>query len=125
MRQAERFYLLQSIDQHWREHLDDMEYLREGIHLRGLAQKDPLVEYRTEGHSMFSDMMIRVQEEVISNLFHFVVEVEGPQGAEGPTAVIDAFDPDRGGPVLEGLIAQHEEHSALGRRALVGLRRER
>jgi preprotein translocase subunit SecA len=113
MRQAERFYLLQSIDQHWRQHLDDMEYLREGIHLRGLAQKDPLVEYRTEGHSMFSDMMVRVQEEVISNLFHFVVEVEGPQGPDGPTAVIDAFDPERGGPLLEGLIAQHEEHSAL------------
>jgi preprotein translocase subunit SecA len=113
MRQAERFYLLQSIDQHWRQHLDDMEYLREGIHLRGLAQKDPLVEYRTEGHAMFSDMMVRVQEEVVSNLFHFVVEVEGPKGADGPTAVIDAFDPDRGGPLLEGLIAQHEEHSAL------------
>ena len=50
MRQAERFYLLQSIDAHWREHLDNMDYLREGIHLRGLAQKDPLVEYRREGH---------------------------------------------------------------------------
>ena len=54
LRHAERFYLLQSIDQHWRQHLDDMDYLEKGIGLRGLAQKDPLVEYRTEGHAMFA-----------------------------------------------------------------------
>ena len=47
MRELERWVLLQIIDQRWREHLYDMDYLREGIHLRGLAQKDPLVEYRT------------------------------------------------------------------------------
>ena len=52
-RQIERYVLLEHIDRHWREHLDEMDYLREGIHLRGMAQKDPLVEYRVEGHSMF------------------------------------------------------------------------
>jgi preprotein translocase subunit SecA len=110
MRQAERFYLLQSIDQHWRNHLDTMEYLREGIHLRGLAQKDPLVEYRTEGHQMFGEMMRQVQEEVVTNLFHFTVEVEGP---DGQSAVIDAFDPERSGSPLAGLVTEHEEASAL------------
>ena len=55
----ERFFLLQSIDARWREHLDDMDYLRDGIHLRGLAQKDPLVEYRAEGHAMFGEMRRR------------------------------------------------------------------
>ncbi len=44
------------IDTHWREHLDSMDYLREGIHLRSMAQKDPLVEYRVEGHTMFQEM---------------------------------------------------------------------
>jgi preprotein translocase subunit SecA len=110
MRQAERFYLLQSIDTHWRDHLDTMEYLREGIHLRGVAQKDPLVEYRTEGHAMFGAMMARVREEVVTNLFHFVVQVEGPDGESG---VIDAFDTERTGNPLEHLIAEHEHTSLL------------
>ncbi len=110
MRQAERFYLLQSIDTHWRDHLDTMEYLREGIHLRGVAQKDPLVEYRTEGHAMFGQMMGRVREEVVTNLFHFVVQVEGP---DGETGVIDAFDAERAHNPLENLIAEHETTSLL------------
>ncbi len=79
MRQLERFFLLQVIDSHWREHLDSMDYLREGIHLRSMAQKDPLVEYRVEGHGMFEQMMGGVREEVVSMLFH--VEVT-PQDAE-------------------------------------------
>ena len=49
MRALERYLLLQIIDQRWREHLHDMDYLREGIHLRGLAQLDPLVAYKNEG----------------------------------------------------------------------------
>ena len=57
-----------------------MDYLRDGIHLRGLAQKDPLVEYRTEGHAMFQQMMREVQEEVVTNLFHFDVEVADESG---------------------------------------------
>ena len=49
MRQLERFIVLQVVDTRWREHLENMDYMREGIGLRGLAQKDPLVEYRNEG----------------------------------------------------------------------------
>jgi preprotein translocase subunit SecA len=49
MREVERFLILQVVDLRWREHLDSMEYLRDGIHLRAMAQKDPLVEYRSEG----------------------------------------------------------------------------
>ena len=50
MRDLERFMVLQVVDVRWREHLENMDYMREGIHLRGMAQKDPLVEYRNEGH---------------------------------------------------------------------------
>ncbi len=57
VRDLERWVLLQLIDQHWREHLYNMDYLREGIHLRALGQKDPLSEYRLEGHGMFDEMM--------------------------------------------------------------------
>ena len=76
MRQLERFFLLQVIDPHWREHLDSMDYLREGIHLRSMAQKDPLVEYRVEGHGMFEQMMGGVREEVVSMLFHVEVTAQ-------------------------------------------------
>ena len=64
MRDLERWVLLQLIDQHWREHLYDMDYLREGIHLRALGQKDPLSEYRLEGHAMFDEMMDDREERV-------------------------------------------------------------
>jgi preprotein translocase subunit SecA len=107
MRQAERFFLLQSVDHHWREHLDAMEYLRDGIHLRGLAQRDPLVEYRTEGHAMFQAMMREVEEEVVSHLFHVTFEVAGP---DGQSTLIDPFaseDP------LAGLVLEHESGSVL------------
>ena len=53
MRDLERYIVLQTVDIRWREHLENMDYMREGIHLRGMAQKDPLVEYRNEGHIMF------------------------------------------------------------------------
>jgi preprotein translocase subunit SecA len=107
MRRAERYFLLQTIDVRWREHLDNMDYLRDGIHLRGLAQKDPLVEYRREGHAMFHEMQLEMQEEVVKNLFHFVVEVEGPQGQQQS---VDPFELAR----AEGpLILEHEEADAL------------
>ncbi len=106
MRRAERFYLLQTIDTRWREHLDNMDYLRDGIHLRGLAQKDPVVEYRTEGHAMFQEMMGEVREEVVRGLFQFVIEVDGPDGR----SVLDPFQVEED---LDQLIAQHEDVSAF------------
>ena len=56
MRELERFVILQIVDTRWREHLESMDYLREGVHLRAMAQKDPLVEYRGEGHAMFEEL---------------------------------------------------------------------
>ena len=57
MREVERQVLLRIIDQRWREHLYEMDYLREGIHLRGLGQKDPVSEWQREGFDMFSSML--------------------------------------------------------------------
>src|SRR5919199_1572927 len=74
MREIERFLVLQVVDARWREHLDAMEYLREGIHLRAMAQKDPLVEYRSEGHAMFEELGQTIREEVVRYLFHVEVE---------------------------------------------------
>ena len=70
MRELERFVILQVVDQRWREHLENMDYLREGVGLRSLAQKDPLVEYTSEGHSMFQELNALIREEVLGTLFH-------------------------------------------------------
>jgi preprotein translocase subunit SecA len=59
-----------------------MDYMREGIHLRGMAQKDPLVEYRNEGHLMFQDLNRAIREEVITLLFHLQVEAVNPAAME-------------------------------------------
>ncbi len=84
MRALERFVLLQIIDDRWREHLHDMDYLREGIHLRGFAQIDPLVAYKNEGFEMFTALMNAIWEEFARYIFHVEVEVEGPDGAAAP-----------------------------------------
>src|ERR671919_24797 len=75
MRQLERAILLQIIDNRWREHLYEMDYLREGIHLRGFAQIDPLVAYKNEGFSMFEALMHSIWEEFARIIFHVQVEV--------------------------------------------------
>jgi preprotein translocase subunit SecA len=76
MRDLERFLILQVVDTRWREHLENMDYMREGIGLRGLAQKDPLVEYRNEGHMMFQELNRAIREEVVTLLFHAEVSAQ-------------------------------------------------
>ena len=76
MREIERYLVLQVVDARWREHLDAMDYLREGIHLRAMAQKDPLVEYRGEGHVMFEELGQTIREEVVRYLFHVALARE-------------------------------------------------
>src|SRR4051812_31756065 len=83
MREIERFSLLQIIDERWREHLHDMDYLREGIHLRGFAQEDPLVAYKNEGFDMFTALIQAIWEEFARFIFHVEVQVEGPNGSAG------------------------------------------
>jgi preprotein translocase subunit SecA len=83
-RELERWVLLQLVDQHWREHLYAMDYLREGIHLRALGQKDPLSEYRLEGHTMFGEMMQIIQGEFVRYMFHLEVQQEAPPQPEAP-----------------------------------------
>jgi preprotein translocase subunit SecA len=71
--------VLEVVDTRWREHLENMDYLREGVHLRSFAQKDPLVEYRAEGHAMFEELGGLIREEVLLLLFHAQIE---PREAE-------------------------------------------
>jgi preprotein translocase subunit SecA len=84
MRALERFLLLQIIDQRWREHLYDMDYLREGIHLRGFAQIEPLVAYKNEAFELFRDLMNSVWGDFARMIFHVQVTVEGENGPQPP-----------------------------------------
>ncbi|NMG58609.1 preprotein translocase subunit SecA [Geitlerinema sp. P-1104] len=76
MRQAERFFILQRIDTLWREHLQQMDALRESVSLRGYGQKDPLVEYKSEGYELFLEMMIDIRRDVVYSLFQFQPQVQ-------------------------------------------------
>ncbi len=77
MRELERKVLLSVLDRKWREHLYEMDYLQEGIGLRAMAQRDPLVEYQREGYDLFSAMMDAIKEEIAGFLFNIQVTVEG------------------------------------------------
>jgi preprotein translocase subunit SecA len=81
MRYLERSILLQVIDNRWREHLFDMDYLREGIHLRGFAQIDPLVAYKNEGFAMFEELMHSIWDEFSKLVFRAEIEVDPSQVA--------------------------------------------
>jgi preprotein translocase subunit SecA len=79
----ERFLLLQTIDERWREHLFDMDYLREGIHLRGFAQIDPLVAYKNEAFTLFGDLMNTVWSDYARMIFNVQVNIDGPVSYSG------------------------------------------
>ena len=92
LRELERRVVLQVLDRRWREHLYEMDYLQEGIGLRAMGQRDPLVEYQREGFDMFTAMMDGIKEESVGYLFNLQVEVEedGDDGAEGEDEVVPA-----------------------------------
>jgi preprotein translocase subunit SecA len=110
MRYLERQILLQIIDNRWREHLYEMDYLREGIHLRGFAQIDPLVAYKNEGFTMFEELMASIWEEFVRVIFHVEVNIE-PAQAEQMFGSDD--ERRRGGDVQYSGAAGEERPSAI------------
>ncbi|GAA1446533.1 preprotein translocase subunit SecA [Leifsonia poae] len=86
MRELERRVVLSVIDRRWRDHLYEMDYLKDGIGLRAMAQRDPLVEYQREGYAMFQQMMGSIREETVGFLFNLEVEVnQAPGEVESPS----------------------------------------
>ena len=83
-RELERRVVLQVLDRRWRDHLYEMDYLKDGIGLRAMAQRDPLIEYQREGYQMFQAMMGQIKEESVGYLYNLEVEVRRP--AEGEVA---------------------------------------
>ncbi len=136
MRELERFVVLQVVDVRWREHLENMEALREGVHLRSLAQKDPLVEYTQEGEGLFNDLGRAIRSEVVLHIFHAELAPEEAQQqlAQAQTANgqihyehetaagADVIDAALGGGAAAGAVAAPvaapvhvSEHDKLGR----------
>jgi preprotein translocase subunit SecA len=76
MRHLEKAVMLQVLDSHWRDHLAAMDYLRQGIHLRGYAQKNPKEEYKREAFQLFSDMLSRIRHDAIMLLVRLQVQAE-------------------------------------------------
>ncbi len=87
IREVERRVLLRVLDTKWREHLYEMDYLREGIGLRAFAQKQPLVEYQREGYDLFAAMMEGTKDEPARLLLNHAIEVQR-QGEDGPTMIV-------------------------------------
>lgn len=85
MRQVEKAVLLQTLDRLWREHIVTVDYLRQVIHLRGYGQRDPLNEYKTEGFTLFADMVARMKEAVVSQLMRLEIQTQ-PQDDLLPNA---------------------------------------
>jgi preprotein translocase subunit SecA len=114
----ERFLLLQIIDERWREHLFDMDYLREGIHLRGFAQIDPLVAYKNEAFTLFGDLMGSVWTDYTRMIFNVRVNVEEQNGGGGQQAPpIPAFAPG-GSSTRAGRVSYSGGQSAAGAGAI-------
>jgi preprotein translocase subunit SecA len=84
MRRLEKMVMLRVIDTQWKDHLLSMDYLKEGIGLRGYGQKDPLVEYKREGFEMFAAMMERIKNDAVEHLFKIQVVKDEPAPAVHP-----------------------------------------
>ncbi|WP_068270439.1 preprotein translocase subunit SecA [Aldersonia kunmingensis] len=119
MRNLERQVLMQVLDRKWREHLYEMDYLREGIGLRAMAQRDPLVEYQREGYDMFIAMLDGLKEESVGFLFNLQVEAAPPQpqvagvapGLRSPVGAAPAA-PSNGAPLPSEQPAPRPENAA-------------
>ena len=104
MREVERQIMLRIIDQKWREHLYEMDYLQEGIHLRAMGQKDPLVEWQREGFDMFGQMMHGIAQDFVKYVMHAQVTVNQPTDEQAaPTNVQYSApeDPSTAGSTLQ------------------------
>ncbi len=112
MRELERRVVLSVLDRKWREHLYEMDYLQEGISLRAMAQKDPLVEYQREGYQLFQAMTEAIKEESVGFLFNLEVQVAEPV-AGAPTDVAAAGETPAGETPSDE-VRSDEARSAVG-----------
>jgi len=116
MREFERMILLQVIDSQWKDHLLEMDHLKEGIGLRGYGQRDPLVEYKKESYTMFQELLDRVEEDALRYLFLIqpVVQEEAPQPQRRERPMY--YQRAEGAPAGDGHKAQQARSTIPGRK---------
>ena len=114
-RELERRVILTVLDRKWREHLYEMDYLRDGIGLRAMAQRDPLVEYQREGYDLFMAMMDAIKEETVGYVFNVEVEIKpqvAPEVAEEIDVLADATGSEAGAAIAAAVAAGATQESA-------------
>src|SRR4029077_5752279 len=117
LREIERRVMLSMIDQHWREHLYEMDYLREGINLRAMGQKDPLAEWQREGFDMFEAMMGQIQDQFVAYVSHLQVAAveEAPRApATEKMRYSAAEDPVQGSGAMRATAASMPADELMG-----------
>ena len=95
MREIERQVMLRIIDQRWREHLEEMDYLQEGINLRAMGQKDPLTEWQREGYEMFGQLMKGIAQDFVKYVMHVEVVTDDAAGGEVQNIQQSSFDDEQ------------------------------
>lgn len=131
MRELERRVVLSVIDRRWRDHLYEMDYLKDGIGLRAMAQRDPLVEYQREGYALFQSMMSQIREESVGFLFNLEVEVKDAQGVEQPTVQAKGLQPSAeqpklaySAPTIDGEVEVRDERGRVEKAATAKAQRK-
>jgi preprotein translocase subunit SecA len=111
MRELERMVLLSVIDNKWREHLYEMDYLQEGIHLRAYGQRDPLIEYQREGHQMFEQMKGSIEEEFVRYIYRVELVRQDEPSRPRPQRLVASHGDDAaqaaGGQVISGKVPRN------------------
>jgi preprotein translocase subunit SecA len=112
MREVERQVMLQIIDTKWREHLYEMDYLQEGIHLRAYGQKDPLVEWQREGFSMFGEMMKGISQDFVKYVMHAQISVAEQPAKEAAVSEVSYSAPSDPSEAGSGMAAAARAEAA-------------
>ncbi len=118
MGQLERYLLLQIIDERWREHLFDMDYLREGIGLRGHLQIDPLVAYKNEAYTLFGDLINSIWADYTRLIFNVQIVAEGPNGGGAPPGAGGTPFPAAGNPTRPARVSYSGGGAVMGAGAI-------
>jgi preprotein translocase subunit SecA len=109
LRQLERYVMLNVIDRRWLEHLNELDYLREGIGLRAMGQRDPVVEYKNEAFDMFASMVTGINEDFLRTVFHIQILVEEPVPALAPKRDVSYTAPSESS-IFTGAVATAETY---------------
>jgi preprotein translocase subunit SecA len=119
IKEAEKWMILETIDQAWKQHMVNLDHLKEGIGLRGWGQKNPLIEYKREAFAMFKDMMDHVRRDIVHHIFHMNLEHFDSQGfetrREKELEQLNMFSAEAATQASEGVIEQRKVETKVGR----------